>query len=394
MDKPKLELTASRHFAAWLAGSKASLAFTTYQAGKLFLIGMRPDGRLSIFQRSFPRCMGLGIGQGGTLWMSSLYQLWRLENFLDPGNARDDFDAVYVPVNGHTTGDIDIHDVHADAAGRPIFVATRFNCLATLTERASFAQLWRPPFVDRLVAEDRCHLNGFAAKEGRPAFASCVAATNVAAGWREHRRDGGRIIDIATGVLTDESDERVFTHPVLCLTILPHRGRPEHEIWKRVNGPYTLMVQPTADHDGTYHGVPHGSKARLILLYLQTEAVKTNSRVIELGTSMRHWLRTMGVTITGPNYQEVRRQALKIERALVSFTFTGEGTTISWQDTIIRGSFERPCSDEVRTVELSESFFKSITERPVPVCETAIIWRNGGKALQYCESSQRSASGS
>ena len=181
-----------------------------------------------------------------------------------------------------------------------------------------------------------------------------------------------KLVEIATGVLADDGDDRVFTHPVLCLTILPHRARPEREIWKRVNGPYTLMVQPTADHDGTYHGVPHGSKARLILLYLQTEAVKTNSRVIELGTSMRRWLRSMGVTITGPNYQEVRRQAQKIERALVSFTFTGEGATVSWQDTIIRGSFERPCSDEVRTVELSESFFKSITERPVPVCEAAI----------------------
>ena len=181
-----------------------------------------------------------------------------------------------------------------------------------------------------------------------------------------------RLIEIATGVLADDGDDRVFTHPVLCLTILPHRARPEHEIWKRVNGPYTLMVQPTADHDGTYYGVPHGSKARLILLYLQTEAVKTNSRMIELGTSMRRWLRNMGVTITGPNYQEVRRQAQKIERALVSFTFTGGDATVSWQDTIIRGSFERPCSDEVRTVELSESFFKSITERPVPVCEAAI----------------------
>jgi hypothetical protein len=181
-----------------------------------------------------------------------------------------------------------------------------------------------------------------------------------------------KLIEIATGVLADDGDDRVFTHPVLCLTILPHRARPEREIWRRVNGPYTLMVQPTADHDGTFHGVPHGSKARLILLYLQTEAVKTNSRVIELGTSMRRWLRSMGVTITGPNYQEVRRQAQKIERALVSFTFTGEGATVSWQDTIIRGSFERPCSDEVRTVELSESFFKSITERPVPVCEAAI----------------------
>jgi hypothetical protein len=181
-----------------------------------------------------------------------------------------------------------------------------------------------------------------------------------------------KLIEIATGVLADDGDDRVFTHPVLCLTILPHRARPQREIWRRVNGPYTLMVQPTADHDGAYHGVPHGSKARLILLYLQTEAVKTNSRVIELGTSMRRWLRSMGVTITGPNYQEVRRQAQKIERALVSFSFVGEGASVSWQDTIIRGSFERPCSDEVRTVELSESFFKSITERPVPVCEAAI----------------------
>ena len=181
-----------------------------------------------------------------------------------------------------------------------------------------------------------------------------------------------RLIEIATAVLGDDSEERVFTHPVLCLTILPHRTRPEREIWKRVNGPYTLMVQPTADHDGNYHGVPHGSKARLILLYLQTEAVKTNSRVVELGTSMRRWLRTMGVSITGPNYREVRRQAQKIERSLVSFTYNGEDAVVNWQDTIIRGSFERPCSDEVRTVELSESFFKSITERPVPLCEAAI----------------------
>ena len=65
-----------------------------------------------------------------------------------------------------------------------------------------------------------------------------------------------KLIEIATAVLADEGDDRVFTHPVLCLTILPHRARPEREIWKRINGPYTLMVQPTADDDGTYYGAP------------------------------------------------------------------------------------------------------------------------------------------
>jgi hypothetical protein len=143
--------------------------------------------------------MGLGVAPSGISWMSSLYQLWRFENFLDPDATKDGYDAVYVPVTGYTTGDIDIHDIHAGADGRPVFVATRFNCLATIAARASFAPLWRPPFIDRLAAEDRCHLNGLGVRDGRPAFATCVAATNVAEGWREHRRDGGLILDIASG---------------------------------------------------------------------------------------------------------------------------------------------------------------------------------------------------
>ncbi len=198
-DAPRLSLTGSRLFAPWLAAASASLAFTTYQAGKLFLIGVKPDGGLSIYERSFSRCMGLGTGPGGALWMASLHQLWRFENFLEPGETRDGFDALYVPVVGHTTGDIDIHDIHVGADGRPVFAATRFNCLATLSERGSFTPLWRPPFVDRLAAEDRCHLNGFAMAEGRAAYATIVGASNVAEGWREHRRAGGQVIDVASG---------------------------------------------------------------------------------------------------------------------------------------------------------------------------------------------------
>ncbi len=118
---PSLKINGSRLFTDWLAGQKASLAFTTYQAGKLFLIGLKPDGGLSVFERTFDRCMGLGVRQG-QLWMSSLYQLWRFENFLDPGALHEGYDALFVPVAGHTTGDIDIHDIHAGkTAGRSLW---------------------------------------------------------------------------------------------------------------------------------------------------------------------------------------------------------------------------------------------------------------------------------
>ncbi len=195
---PSLKISGSRLFSPWLAGLNASLAFTTYQAGKLFLIGLKPDGGLSVFERTFDRCMGLGVRQG-QLWMSSLYQLWRFENFLDPGARHEGYDALFVPVAGHTTGDIDIHDIHAGEDGRPVFVATRFNCIATLAERGSFRTLWRPPFIDRIAAEDRCHMNGMAIAGDRPKFVTCVSRTNIAEGWREHRRDGGVVLDVETG---------------------------------------------------------------------------------------------------------------------------------------------------------------------------------------------------
>lgn len=201
--KQSLEFQGSRLFTSWLNGAGVSLAFTTYQAGKVFLIGLQPNGRLSVFERSFQRPMGLGVGQG-RFWMSSAYQLWRFENFLDEGQLNNGYDALFVPVTGHTTGDLDIHDVHEDKDGNPIFVATRFNCLATLSNRGSFKELWRPPFIDRLAAEDRCHLNGLAVQNGDPAYVTCLSRTNILEGWRSKRRDGGVVIDVSSGGVVAE----------------------------------------------------------------------------------------------------------------------------------------------------------------------------------------------
>lgn len=191
----KFEITSSRQFPEWLAEQRLSLAFTTYQAGKLFLIGLNPKGRLSVFERTFNRCMGLA-GDGQTLWMSTLYQLWRLENALAPGQMAEGYDRFYIPRTAYTTGDLDIHDIGLGADGKPVFVATLFGCVATLSETHSIRPLWKPPFISRLAAEDRCHLNGLAMAAGVPRYASAVSTSDVADGWREKRRDGGVVIDM------------------------------------------------------------------------------------------------------------------------------------------------------------------------------------------------------
>lgn len=137
--------------------------------------------------------MGL-TGDRQTLWMSSLFQLWRFENAVTHGEMYQGHDALYVPQVGYTTGDLDIHDVSVGRHGRPLFAATLFSCLATTSEAHSFAPVWQPRFITGLAPEDRCHLNGLAMRQGEPAY---VSVTDVADGWREHRRNGGLIIDVA-----------------------------------------------------------------------------------------------------------------------------------------------------------------------------------------------------
>lgn len=195
--RPQFEVTTSRQFSAWLAEQRASLAFTTYQAGKLFLVGLQPNGRLSIFERTFNRCLGLW-SDGQTIWLSSLFQLWRFENVLQTGHLANGFDRLYVPQVGYVTGDLDIHDVAVDGAGRPVFVNTLFGCLATTSETHSFVPLWKPPFTTKLAAEDRCHLNGLAMEDGRPRYVTTVSQSDIADGWRDRRRDGGLVVDVTS----------------------------------------------------------------------------------------------------------------------------------------------------------------------------------------------------
>ena len=202
--EPQVEqfaLTSSRGFPEWLAATGGSLAFTTYQAGKLFLIGTRPDGRLSIFERSFERCMGLGVSADGhSFVLASQYQIQRFDNVLPAGTATEQgFDALFAPHAAWVTGDVDVHDVGFGPAGRPVFVNTLFSCIAGVSDAHSFTPHWRPGFISRLAAEDRCHLNGMALVDGRPRYVTVVSRSDAADGWRDHRRDGGVVIDIQTG---------------------------------------------------------------------------------------------------------------------------------------------------------------------------------------------------
>lgn len=188
------ELHFSRGFEGWLAEQSASLACTTYQAGKVFFFGIGDQG-ISVAERTYARCMGLAIG-ADRMYLASLYQLWRFNNVLEPMATYQGYDRLFVPQVGWTTGDVDVHDIGIDGDGEPVFVNTLFSCLARPANDASFRTIWRPPFISKLAAEDRCHLNGLAMRDGEPAWVSMISRADVGEGWRAHRERGGLVMDV------------------------------------------------------------------------------------------------------------------------------------------------------------------------------------------------------
>ncbi|MEP3225819.1 MAG: TIGR03032 family protein [Parasphingorhabdus sp.] len=180
-----------------LAQLNSALIFSSYQSGLLYMLGRKPGGGAHLHQSAMQKPMGICVENSNSFTLSAGFQIMRFENGLDANERVNDlFDGCYVARETRNTGELDAHDIGIDKDGRPLFINTRFNCLATTDSRHSFREIWRPPFVSTLVDEDRCHLNGLAMENGEPAYVTAVSQSDTIDGWRDRRHNGGIVIDV------------------------------------------------------------------------------------------------------------------------------------------------------------------------------------------------------
>lgn len=194
----KIDINFSQGLAPFLASNNISIAFTSYQTGRLYLIGAGMDGKLALHEAQYPQAMGVA-GDQERLYLGTLTQIVRMENVLSEGQlANKAHDKVFVPRNMQTTGNIDIHELGLRNNGRMVFVNTSYSCLCEPSVKHSFKPIWKPDFISKLAPEDRCHLNGLAMVDNEPKYVSAVCQSDVVDGWRDRRHDGGVIIDVET----------------------------------------------------------------------------------------------------------------------------------------------------------------------------------------------------
>ncbi|WP_415544516.1 replication protein RepA [Gluconobacter cerinus] len=185
-------------------------------------------------------------------------------------------------------------------------------------------------------------------------------------------------VDAAHAVMTDEQQQIGIAHAGFAMAALPHR-KTASTVWERDGGPVKLLVESGLDSQKNPVGIPYGSVARLILLYLQTQAVRNRSRDVELGASMNAWLAAMNLTVGGKTYRLVKEQSRRISRCRLTFFRQEAGAEF-----VSNGAFVRDAIFPIETinsaqpslwhdvVRLDESFYQSLIEHPLPLREIAI----------------------
>jgi hypothetical protein len=186
-----------------------------------------------------------------------------------------------------------------------------------------------------------------------------------------------QLIEAAYRVLSEDAEKMGFTYSGFALTSLPHKPQAEL-VWRREGHNLTLLIESGRHRSGKALGLPYGSYARFILLFLQTEAIRTGSREIELGRSMRVWLGSMGLSIGGTTYRLVNEQAARISGCRLTFYADKDRRELMRHGGFVDGAISmygrtdnQPSLWQERVV-LNEEFYRALREHPVPVSEAAL----------------------
>lgn len=178
-----------------------TIAITTYQAGKLVFLSPKDENSLIQLPRTFAKPMGLARhAQKDKIAIACKDEIIVFANSKNlaqhyPQNPNT-YDALYMPRNTFHTGTLDIHDLCFGQNDKLFAVNTLFSCIVAINDDYNFTPYWKPPFIDKIASEDRCHLNGMAMENGLPRYVSAFNTGNTPKSWREKITTSGVIIDV------------------------------------------------------------------------------------------------------------------------------------------------------------------------------------------------------
>ncbi len=195
-----------------------------------------------------------------------------------------------------------------------------------------------------------------------------------------------RMVEAALQVRMDRAgiEDAIFQHSVLCQTFLPYRNPGDDvKIWQQRQGNVSLAVQ--ANHvlnpetgEFEFVGLPYGTKSRLILAHINSEAVKTQHRQIDVEASMTAFIKKIGLNTDGRTLKEAKEQLRRLTASLISIGYSDGGKGMQIDLKIVKAFdlwFAKDDKQRIQwtsNIQLTEEYFNSLINHAIPLDERAL----------------------
>jgi len=199
-----------------------------------------------------------------------------------------------------------------------------------------------------------------------------------------------RLIEKSVAIDGNATDSITFHHSILCQTSLPYRNPGQARVWERRNGNAFLMIEAGKALDPAQEKfvelpLPFGIKARLILMHLDSEAIRLQQPEVEVEGSLTAFVRKILTTSrdkgTAPNGREIKtfkEQLSALSASNIRLAFMDGRRSVNVNTRIVDAFdlwFSKYPQQQTlwpSTIRLSSEYFESLMNHAVPLDERAI----------------------
>lgn len=196
-------------------------------------------------------------------------------------------------------------------------------------------------------------------------------------------RVGTRLVAAGDAIATERPDRTDFLHTVMCQVGLPRR-RTELRTFERHSGHVSILLEAGKLYDGkgwVEHPLPYGATPRLVLVHVSSEAIRTRSRTVEIGDSMRDFLHQLGMQTSGGErggYTALRRQMQALAACRLTLGMSAAGRVVT-KDAKPFSRFEAWLQQDGTqhtlwpgALELTPDFYETLRTHAVPLDHRAL----------------------
>ena len=187
---------------------------------------------------------------------------------------------------------------------------------------------------------------------------------------REHQVD-----DLATA--REEGPDLAFMARVLALCSLPRTNPGRRTRYIRKNGPYTLVMMAGE------HGLPFGNLPRLLMAWVCTQAVLTQSPTLLLGRSLAEFMGRLGIKGDSGGKRgdrtRLRNQMRRLFGSAIQLSYAEKRRAVTFTSAIATRSVfwwdpKQPAQPTLwnSAIELAEEFYREIIRRPFPLAANVL----------------------